>query len=70
MSDSALTNFNACYELLSNVYDQVNGEDFYRYIFPNNENEGELHTDFSRPNAIYLYQDERDEVLSAVCAVE
>jgi len=61
MSDSALTNFNACYELLSNVYDQVNGEDFYRYIFPNNENEGELHTDFSRPNAIYLYQDERDE---------
>lgn len=61
MSDSALNNFRDCYELLSHVYDQINGEDFYRYIFPNNENEGELHTDFSRPNAIYLYQDEQDD---------
>ena len=61
MSDSALNNFRDCYELLSNVYDQVNGEDFYRYIFPDNENSGELYSDFSHPNAIYLYQDEQDE---------
>lgn len=61
MSDSVLTNFNECYDFLSNVYEQVNGEDFYRYIFPNNENSGELHSDFSRPNAIYLYQDAQDE---------
>ena len=61
MSDRALNNFYECYELLSNVYEQVDGEDFYRYIFPNNENAGELHTDFSRPNAIYLYQDEQDD---------
>lgn len=60
MSDSALANFHACFELMSNVYDQVNGEDFYRYIFPNNENSGEMHTDFSRPNAIYLYQADQD----------
>jgi len=61
MSDSVLNNFRDCYDLLSNVYDQVNGEDFYRYIFPDNENSGELYSDFSHPNAIYLYQDEQDE---------
>lgn len=60
MSDGALNNFHECYELLSNVYDQVNGEDFYRYIFPDNQNCGE-HSDTFRPNAIYLYQDERDD---------
>lgn len=57
---AALSTFSACYEMLSNIYDEVNGEDFYRYIFPNNENAGEYHTDFSHPNAIYLYQDEQD----------
>ena len=61
MSKRALVSFNECYELLSNVYDQVNGEDFYRYIFPNNENSGEFYSDFSHPNAIYLYQDSQDE---------
>ena len=61
MSDNVLNNFRECYELLSNVYDQVNGEDFYRYIFPDNENSGELYSDFSHPNAIYLYHDEQDE---------
>lgn len=61
MSDDALSNFNECFELLSNVYDQVNGEDFYRYIFPNNENAGEMYTDFSHPNAIYLYHDFQDD---------
>ena len=48
-------------EILSSRYDEVNGLDFYRYIFPNNENEGELNTDFSKPNAVYLYKDEKDE---------
>ena len=61
MCDGVLSDFNDCFTLLSNVYDQVNGEDFYRYIFPNNENSGELYTDFSHPSAIYLYRDERDE---------
>ena len=46
---------------LSNLYDEINGYDFYKYIFPNNENQGELNTDFSKPNAIYLYEDERDK---------
>ena len=61
MSDDLLADYRACYEWLSSVYEEVNGEDFYRYIFPNNENSGEYYSDFSHPNAIYLYKDERDE---------
>ena len=48
--------------ILSSLYDQVNGYDFYKDIFPNNENKGKLHTDFSKPNAIYLYQDENKKM--------
>lgn len=48
-------------EILSSRYEEVNGLDFYRYIFPNNENKGELNTDYSKPNAIYLYKDEKDD---------
>lgn len=47
-------------QILSLQYDTVNGYDFYRFIFPDNENQGERHRDFSHPNAIYLYRDERD----------
>lgn len=47
-------------QILSLQYDTVNGYDFYRFIFPDNENEGDQHSDFSHPNAIYLYKDERD----------
>lgn len=46
---------------LEGTYEEIFGYDFYRFIFPSNENEGELHTDFSLPNAIYLYKDEKDE---------
>ncbi len=60
LSAGALSNFRECYELLSDVYKQVNGEDFYRYIFPDNQNNGEQ-SDTLRPNAIYLYQDSRDD---------
>lgn len=49
-------------EILSNKYMKVDGESFYRYIFPNNENEGEWNRDYSKPNAIYLYKNE-DEVV-------
>lgn len=54
-------NFNECYEILSNKYEEVDGEDFYRYIFPNNENSDERHEDYSMPNALYLYRDARDD---------
>ena len=48
-----------CAYLESN-YEEVDGCDFYRELFPNNERSGELHTDFSHPNAIFLYKDELD----------
>lgn len=38
-------------------YDQINGYDFYVDIFPDCENQGELSTDFSKPNSVYLYYD-------------
>ena len=60
MSDSSLWDFFDCYDTLSCRYDEIDGESFYRYIFPNNENAGEMYTDFSHPNAIYLYQDDLD----------
>ena len=43
--------------MLEQLYSEVNGYEFYRYIFPDNENSGEQYTDFSHPNAIYLYKD-------------
>jgi hypothetical protein len=54
-------NYREQLEYLSNQYDEIDGYDFYRYIFPNNENQGELNTDFSKPNAVYLYEDEQDK---------
>ena len=47
-------------EILDSRYEEINGYEFYRYLFPNNENQGELNTDYSKPNAIYLYKDEKD----------
>ena len=47
--------------ILCNQYDEVDGCAFYQYIFPDNEKQGEMHTDFSKPNAIFLYKDAQDE---------
>lgn len=47
--------------ILCSQYDEVDGCAFYQYLFPDNEKQGEQHTDFFKPNAIYLYQDEQDE---------
>ena len=48
-------------EYLSSQFDEVEGYEFYEFIFPNNENQGEFNTNYSKPNAIYLYQDEKDQ---------
>lgn len=53
-------NYRECFNYLSSQYPQVDGFEFYREIFPNNENLGERHTDFSHPNALYLYRDVSD----------
>ena len=47
-----------CYEYLSARFEEVGGSEFYAELFPDIENTGELHTDFSHPNAVYLYRDE------------
>lgn len=54
-------NYREQLDYFSNQYEEVNGYEFYKYIFPCNENQGELRTDFQKPNAIYLYHDEKDE---------
>lgn len=45
-------------DFLAAGFDEVNGYDFYREIFPDGECAGEQHTDFSHPNAIFLCYDE------------
>lgn len=50
-------------EVLSAVYEEVDGCSFYRYIFPDNQVTGEHKQGgrFEKPNAVFLYKDERDE---------
>ena len=55
------SNYNELLNVLRSQYDEVNGYEFYKDLFPDNENQGELNDDFSKPNAVYLYQDEKDE---------
>lgn len=43
-------------------YREVEGKKFYSYIFPNNQDQGELSEDYSKPNTVYLYKDPKDEV--------
>ena len=44
--------------VLETMFDEVNGYDFYKEIFPNGEQSDERHEDFSHPNAIFLYHNE------------
>lgn len=55
------SDYKEVFQILNFKYKEVSGYDFYKYLFPNNENAGEFNTDFSKPNAIYLYQDEKDQ---------
>ncbi len=56
-----IENYEGCYEYLSAQYPEVDGYKFYKELFPDNENAGEQHRDFSHPNAVYLYRDEQAE---------
>jgi hypothetical protein len=55
------SDYKKVFQILNSKYEEVSGYDFYKYLFPNNENAGEFNTDFSKPNAIYLYQDKKDQ---------
>lgn len=49
--------FQRCYDFMqANYGDPVFGQDFYEYIFPDNEKQSEQSKEFSKPNALYLYQ--------------
>lgn len=57
-----MSNYLDVLEILENRYEEIDGFDFYRDLFPNNEYQGELGKGKPyRPNAIYLYQDEKDQ---------
>jgi hypothetical protein len=61
MESMDTSTYQELWQILGHLYDEMDGCSFYKYIFPDNEKLGEVHTDFSKPNAIYLYQDERDK---------
>ncbi len=54
-------NYKEVEQVLSFHYPEVKGSDFYKYIFPDNQNEGESSKKYSKPNSIYLYKDPKDE---------
>ena len=56
-----MSDYTDCYDYLSAQFPQVDGCAFYAELFPDNENAGERHTDFSHPDAVYLYRDEQEE---------
>lgn len=47
-------------EVLNVLYDEVDGYSFYDYIFPDNQKQGEQCGHYEKPNAVYLYTDEKD----------
>lgn len=56
-------NYRECYEYLSARYSQVDGYEFYKELFPDNEVSGDYGwNDYSKPNAIFLYQDKRNKL--------
>src|SRR5699024_1474618 len=55
LQDKIQPNYNRVLDILSSRYEEINGYDFYNFIFPYNEVAGDIHYDYSRPNAIFLY---------------
>ncbi|MGO1653003.1 hypothetical protein, partial [Senegalia sp. (in: firmicutes)] len=54
-------NYRDVKQLLDSYYSEVDGNNFYNYIFPNNQNEGEYDYKNYKPNSIYLYEDPKDK---------
>lgn len=53
-------NYSEVENVLKDKYEEVRGEEFYRFIFPNNQDQGEYSENYSKPNAVYLYKDKKD----------
>ena len=60
-NDTNIESYNSVISILGAVGEEINGYDFYREIFPDNESSGECHMDYSHPNAIYMYWDPDEE---------
>lgn len=59
-----MDDYSAVYLYMSAAgYQRVSGYDFYKDIFPECEDSGDLHDDYSQPNAVYLYHDGERERL-------
>ncbi len=59
MSDSiAMQNYLESVAVMDSYTDRIDGYNFYRFIFPNNEMSGVKEQDFSKPNAIFLYEND------------
>lgn len=56
-NEEILEEFQKQAHFMETNFDEVYGDEFYQFLFPNNERVGEMNTDFSKPNAIYLYKD-------------
>ena len=54
-------NYKEVKDLLGFHYSEVDGEEFYKYVFPDNQDQGEFSEDYSKPNSVYLYKDPKDE---------
>lgn len=55
-----IADYETVVEMIQVMYPEVSGYDFYRDIFPDNEESGEIGSKYLKPNAVYLYQDEAD----------
>lgn len=53
-----MNNYLESVAVMDSYTDRIDGYSFYRYIFPDNERSGEQNQDFSKPNAIFLYEND------------
>lgn len=56
--DMAMNNYLESVAVMDSYTDRIDGYSFYRFIFPDNERTGEQMQDFSKPNAIFLYEND------------
>lgn len=58
----AMENYLETVSVMDSYTDRIDGYNFYKFIFPNNELSGKQADDFSMPNAIFLYENDMPQV--------
>ena len=61
MTHLKIDDYDKVVSLLGNEFEEVTGDTFYSEIFPNNEDIWEENNHYQKPNAIYLYHDEKKD---------